>query len=308
MRFQRMRVFHATAELAGEGWGEPTTVGDVIARAGVSRRTFYELFRDFDHCLLEAFDEVVVAAAAIAGAAYGAEDEWVDRLRAGLQALLAFFDREPSLARLCIVRSGAGGASLLARRSEVIAQLAAVVEGGRAVAPADCKPPELTGEALAGAVLTILHARLLRKRTVCLVELLPEIMSLIVLPYMGSAAARTELTRSHPPRGTKRSTRLNHKYPLGGAFNVRVTYRTVRVLREIARHPSASNREIADRAGVTDQGQISKLLNRLARLDLIRNIGEGQKKGRSNAWLITSAGASFLATSGVGSEVVWSPP
>ncbi len=72
---------------------------------------------------------------------------------------------------------------------------------------------------------------------------------------------------------------------------MRLTYRTVRVLTFIGDHPGASNREIAEGAGIADQGQISKLLTRLERLRLVRNLGEGQIKGASNEWYLTDRGA-----------------
>jgi DNA-binding MarR family transcriptional regulator len=58
-----------------------------------------------------------------------------------------------------------------------------------------------------------------------------------------------------------------------------------------AEHPGASNREIAKGAGIVDQGQISKLLNRLSRLSLVENLGEGPEKGAANAWQLTARGA-----------------
>ena len=78
--------------------------------------------------------------------------------------------------------------------------------------------------------------------------------------------------------------------PLSG-LNIRLTYRTVRVLMVIAEQPGASNREIAEGSGIVDQGQISKLLTRLERLKLIRNIGAGQERGAANAWQLTGRGA-----------------
>lgn len=72
---------------------------------------------------------------------------------------------------------------------------------------------------------------------------------------------------------------------------MRLTYRTVQVLIVIAAKPGASNREIADRSGISDQGQISKLLTRLQRLELVENRGEGQPKGAPNAWHLTERGA-----------------
>ena len=72
---------------------------------------------------------------------------------------------------------------------------------------------------------------------------------------------------------------------------MRLTYRTVRVLVVVGSHPGASNREIADGSGIADQGQISKLLTRLQRLELVENRGEGQLKGAPNAWHLTERGA-----------------
>jgi hypothetical protein len=59
----------------------------------------------------------------------------------------------------------------------------------------------------------------------------------------------------------------------------------------IAEQPGASNREIAEGSGIVDQGQISKLLTRLARLALVENLGGGQERGASNAWHLTPRGA-----------------
>jgi DNA-binding MarR family transcriptional regulator len=92
------------------------------------------------------------------------------------------------------------------------------------------------------------------------------------------------------PAPARTRTPARHKDPLEG-LNMRLTYRTVRVLMVIAEHPGASNREIAEGSGIVDQGQISKLLNRLARLKLVENLGEGQEKGAANAWHLTARGA-----------------
>ena len=78
--------------------------------------------------------------------------------------------------------------------------------------------------------------------------------------------------------------------PLKG-LKIRLTYRTVRVLSAAARAPGASNRDLAEGAGIVDQGQISKLLGRLESLDLLENRGEGQMKGAANAWYLTVRGA-----------------
>ncbi|HUA75035.1 MAG TPA: helix-turn-helix domain-containing protein [Solirubrobacteraceae bacterium] len=72
--------------------------------------------------------------------------------------------------------------------------------------------------------------------------------------------------------------------------SVRLTYRTMCALAAIAGRPGMSNSEIRERVGITDPGQISKLLSRLARHGLIENTGAGPSRGMSNAWQLTPAG------------------
>jgi chromosome segregation and condensation protein ScpB len=75
-----------------------------------------------------------------------------------------------------------------------------------------------------------------------------------------------------------------------GRLDMRLTYRTVRVLMAIAAHPGSSNRLVAEAAEVSDQGQMSKLLARLCALELIANTGGGPARGEPNAWTLTEKG------------------
>lgn len=68
---------------------------------------------------------------------------------------------------------------------------------------------------------------------------------------------------------------------------MRLTYRTARVLEVLAACPGVSNRVVGERSGVSDQGQISRLLERLG---LAVNTGEGHLKGEPNAWRLTPQG------------------
>jgi Mn-dependent DtxR family transcriptional regulator len=76
---------------------------------------------------------------------------------------------------------------------------------------------------------------------------------------------------------------------------MRLTYRTARVLEAVAelggRGSSPSNRMVADAAGVSDPGQISKLLARLERLGLLAKAEDGHAKGEPNVWALTGKGA-----------------
>ena len=116
---------------------------------------------------------------------------------------------------------------------------------------------------------------------------------MIALPYLGSAAARRERTRPLPAAARRNagspSLAARRRDPLH-EVPMRLTYRTARVLGCIALTPGASNRAVAERAGIADQGQVSKLLTRLERLGLIVNQGLGHAKGEPNAWSLTDLG------------------
>ena len=117
--------------------------------------------------------------------------------------------------------------------------------------------------------------------------LLGELMGVIVLPYLGQAAAQKELHKPAP--ALLKTNHRSRRDPLEG-LDMRLTYRTVRVLMAIAEHPEASNRTVAEASGISDQGQISKLLARLDTLGLAENTGHGHPKGAPNAWRLTARG------------------
>ncbi len=79
-------------------------------------------------------------------------------------------------------------------------------------------------------------------------------------------------------------------------LSIRFTYRTARVLATIAEDSGASNRMIAESAGIADVGQMSRLLRRLQDAGLVENLGEGHTRGEPNAWWLTTRGEAIHAT------------
>lgn len=288
---QRSRMLTAAVQAVEEVGYARMTVAQVIGRAKVSRKTFYDVFIDREDCFLAAFDEAIARARALVVDAYTLESGWRERMRAGLARLLAFMDEEPGLARLCVVEALGAGTRVLDSRAKVLDELAEIVDRGRSAGNAAREPPEVTAEGVVGAVFAVIHTRLLEGGKEPLSNLLAPLMSMIVLPYMGARAASKEQARPVPrPRGrAQRRGRSRSRDPLEG-LDMRLTYRTVRVLVVIGGRQGASNREIAEGSGISDQGQISKLLTRLRRLDLVENRGEGQPKGAANAWYLTDRG------------------
>jgi AcrR family transcriptional regulator/DNA-binding MarR family transcriptional regulator len=304
-QIQRARLLAAMTQVVSEHGLAGASVAQVVARAGVSRRTFYELFEDRESCFLAAFDAEIARASEFVLDAYDPDSKWVESIRAGLVALLCFLDEQREAGRLLVVESLGAGPLALEHRRRVLGQIIAAVDEGRAEAKSGSRLPPLTAEGVVGGALSVIHARLLA----CphtgaeppsdgavragepgggwLVVLAGHLMSMIVLPYLGPAAARRELER--PPPKARVSVVRPDGDPLR-ELGMRLTYRTVRVLIAVGAAPGASNREVGGEAGIADQGQISKLLTRLARLGLIETRGP-TARGAPNAWVLTEHGA-----------------
>ncbi len=287
---QRARIITGMVEVVAERGVARSTVAHVVARSGVSRRTFYELFSDREDCFLAAFDRAVEHAAVRVVPAFEEGEDWLEQVRGGVRALLEFLDDEPGLGRLAIVDALGAGPVALERRTRVVGVLIDAVDKGRREPRATPGLKRFTAEGIVGAVLAVLHARLTEPELRSMVGLLGPLMGLIVLPYRGRTVAEREAARRAPKRKPAAAPVAD---PLRD-LEMRLTYRTVRVLVAIAtlegRGLNPSNREISDAAGVADQGQISKLLVRLERLGLIANVGEGHARGEPNAWRLTPKG------------------
>jgi AcrR family transcriptional regulator len=294
--FQRARIIAATIAVASEHDIAGVTVSRVITKGHLSRRTFYELFDDCADCLCAAYEQILDSAASHAIPAYEAESRWVERVRAGLRAALEFFDEQPQLARLCFLQAPAAGERTLTSRARLISSLAEVLNEDYAAERPSRVLPELASKAVVGGVLEILHARLLADRRIELAALSGQLMAVIVLPFLGPAAARRELARRPPPS----SERLASDSPLIAPVRpaTRLTYRTLLTLSTISQWPGLSNRQISDRVGIKDQGQISKLLSRLCELRLIENGGAGQPHGAANAWRLAPSGRRLIQSVG----------
>ncbi len=296
---QRARLIGAAVPAVEElGWSG-VTVADIASRARVSRRTFYDMFANREDCLLAMLDDAVGRVERDLHQAGLGDVSWVERVRIGLWTILCFLDRDPVLARVCVVQSARGTRRVLEAREGLLARLTGVLAEGRAQSTRAAGAPVLTAEGLAGAALAIVYKRLLNGERAPLTDLHGELMGMIVLPYLGPAAASRERrgigtfsSGRESPAGVKSPTRsadFSGGDPLAG-IPMRLTYRTARVLQAAAEYPGASNRAIGEGAGLTDQGQISKLLARLERLGLLTNTGPGHTRGESNAWKLTPLG------------------
>jgi AcrR family transcriptional regulator len=297
---QRRRLLSAAFELiADPGRAQATTVASLCQRAGVSRKTFYDLFTDREACVAAAFEDALTLAMQAVASRCSTGENWRARMRGALTVLLGLFDERPELARMLIVEALSAGPRVLERRAIVVRDLIARVDEGRTESKSGKTPPPLTAEGVVGAVFSVIHARLLEPPAGGrhLSELTSQLMGLIVHPYLGAAAAEAELATISPVLKPGREELHLEPAPFRD-LTIRLTYRTALVLSTIATTPGSSSKQIANAAGVSDEGQMSRLLRRLERNGLVCNAGGEPRRGEAKAWTLTSRGQGILLAAG----------
>jgi AcrR family transcriptional regulator len=275
----------------------------VATRAGMAESAFGDLFSTVEECYRAAFEEGLGRLSRTVAEATVREDAWLERVRSGLVALLGFFDDEPSWARVLVCETPLAAAVTFECSRRLRNLLAGLLErtsdvtDGRAFARATRSPDllaTLTGELVVGGVLSVIRTSIVEANHDKLVELAPPLMAFIVAPYLGQAAARAELEGRPCGAGAvaaaEPALEPAHAISRAAELPIRATHRTTVVLRAIARAPYSNNREIAQAAGLADEGQTSKLLARLEHRGVIENVGVGAARGEPNAWLLTSCG------------------
>lgn len=282
----RARILDAMVYVAAEEGYARATVASVTRRAGVSRKSFYELFDDRDACYTAAFEDVLGQARARVAEAYHPRAPWAQRMRSALTALLTFLEEERRVGALLLAEPLDVTPRLSQVRSQLLTELISAIDAGRKQPGANGQVPQLSAEGLIGAAAAIVRARL-RGGEGALLELVNPVMSLIVLPYLGSKASARELAKPLPSPTPERED--GPRIGSLGRLDLRLTYRTMRVLEAIGTQPCASNRVVAESAGITDAGQTSKLLRRLADAGLIRQTARAAP-GERYAWALTADG------------------
>ena len=294
---QRGRLISATFALVGERGYEGLTARAVSEGAGVSNRTFYECFSDREDCFLAAFNYGVDGLERELRAGWESELGWTARVRAALASMLMALDREPDVRRLVFVEALAAGPRVLARRASVLAGLAVVVDQGRVNAPVGPLPlPPLVAEGVVGATFSLIHARLLERHPGSLVGLLGGLMAIVLLPYRGITPAAQELVRPlprTPARGRGGDGLSGRPLSAAGLVDYRLTVRTQMALAAVGGRPGLNNLEVSEIIGLSDQGQISRMMKRLQAQGLVEN-AQGHTRRQVKAWRLTVNGEAVI--------------
>lgn len=184
-RTQRQRIVDAIIESCEEKTYAATTITDIVARAHISRTTFYKHFDDKRSCFDAALDHCLTELREIAAASHDASDAPADAARKAATAVLETLAARPGLAQILTGDAIALQPKVIERyRRATVPALEALwrTNGDRPQAHTD--PRLAFGQA---QVLILNH--IATGRADRLPELRGEIVYLTVSPYGGHQAA-----------------------------------------------------------------------------------------------------------------------
>ena len=191
---QRARMLDAvTRSVASKGYAR-VTVGDVVSEAGVSRRTFYEQFKDKEDCFLAAYatgTEALINEMVEASIAVGPEADWREVLEVAIDSYVRGLAADPEFAKTFLVDVLGAGHAAVELRVQVYEQFVQqyVILARRAARqdPEIGDVPEVFLRAMVGGIGELVQQHLLTKDAKTLPELAPVLVQVVRAVIQGAA-------------------------------------------------------------------------------------------------------------------------
>lgn len=162
---QRERLYEAMIQAVNDRGFVATTISDLVAGAGVSRRSFYEHFANKEECLLATYDALIGRLIERIAENYSPETDWREQIDGIVRAVFEASSDRPDAARLVSVEMGAAGPVGIERWARNAEQLSRFIGGVFERAPGEGGIPEPVARAIVGALRTILYSRVRRGRS-----------------------------------------------------------------------------------------------------------------------------------------------
>lgn len=180
------RILRALASVVAEKGYPAMTVNDVASRASISLSTFYSHFADKEEAMLAAVDSGSAQMLATTLPAFRRAGDWAHAVRAAFGAMFAFCAAEPDFTKLGAIDVYAAGHRVLERRDQVIEGMEALLVPGYQANP-DVSP--IAGEAIGGAIYSLIYEQVRRGAVDHLQELAPLATYVTLAPFIGGEEA-----------------------------------------------------------------------------------------------------------------------
>lgn len=186
---QRERILVSIAEsCTKKGYGA-TTIADICEPAGVSRATFYELFKDKEDCFHAAMELSLADAMGRIVEAYSPDKPWATMVRDAAAVFLDLLASRPAFARMALVEAPSASERAFELYASGKRVMQSLLDRGRDDPVEEEAIPSSAGRAALAAAESLIVGQILAGNTERLRELLPDIVYITTVPYLGQEEA-----------------------------------------------------------------------------------------------------------------------
>lgn len=281
-RNQRLRVYGAMIEAVTTHGYAGTTVTELIALAGISRRTFYEQFDNKEACFLRTYDLVVERTVTHVAKAWRTEGDWMAKMRRCFEVFAEDVVERPKAARLAAVEALGAGPAAVDRVEQTNLTFERMIASSFDRAPDGVTIFPIAVKGIVGGISRVVRKRLLEDDVQRLPELIDELFEW-VLEYRSLASFDLPVVATPRPAWGARAIvrpvgdadiRARRRIHSGGEGEERV--RILRAAASVAAragHAQLTVGQIAQHAGVREEDFLAHFDNSdecfLAAVDLL---------------------------------------
>ena len=186
---QRERILTGMAEACAAKGFNAATIADIVEAAGVSRATFYELFKDKEDCLQASMELSLADAMGRIVEIYSPDKPWATMVRDATATFLELLATRPDFARMALIEAPAAGGRSYEMYASGKRVLQALLDRGRNDPIEEQGIPSSAGRGALAAAESLIVGQILAGNTERLPELLPDIVYIVTIPYLGQDEA-----------------------------------------------------------------------------------------------------------------------
>lgn len=185
---QRARVLEAATEVFAKRGYQGTTVDHIVSAASIGVGSFYSLFDGKQDCFLATYDRIIAEGRSRIEETVPADSPWPQRVLECLRVLLLMIEEQPLAARIALVEVQTAGHDALAHHQRTSDEAAEALHGGREHSTVASELPATLEYATVGGLTWFLQQRIAAGETAEAGALLPEVLEIVVEPYLGAEA------------------------------------------------------------------------------------------------------------------------
>jgi AcrR family transcriptional regulator len=169
-------MIDATIDVVGEKGYADLTVSDVIKRAGVSRRAFYEHFSNREECFLASYDWIMAESSQAVTDAFGHHGGLLENAQGAIEEIFKRALRRPDVMRVLMVEIGAAGPEGTMRREQLGAAYESSLRKSLGLQPGPGPIPNPVLRGVIGGLGAVLYSHVQTGRRKQLLALIPQLV------------------------------------------------------------------------------------------------------------------------------------